>query len=115
MVLFNLNPKESPKELFGREKELEEITRLIKARRWVAVLGPRMVGKTSLLKAAGTKLEEHKIKVAYVNLWGAKGTNDLLKALARGLNEEKTILQKINAPQKPWIPVKRGALALIKR
>jgi AAA+ ATPase superfamily predicted ATPase len=97
MALFDLNPKESPKELFGREKELDEITRLIKARRWVAVLGPRMVGKTSLLKAAGAKLEEHKIRVVYVNLWGTKGTNDLLKALARGLNEEKTVLQKIKS------------------
>jgi hypothetical protein len=31
MPLFNLNPKESSKELFGREKELEELIRLIKA------------------------------------------------------------------------------------
>jgi len=36
LSLFNLNPKESPKELFGREKELDELVRLIKARRWVA-------------------------------------------------------------------------------
>jgi uncharacterized protein len=95
LSLFNLNPKESPNELFGREKEIEEITRLIKAKRWVAVLGPRMVGKTSLLKATGAKLEKDKIRVIYANLWGAKGTNGLLKALARGLNEEKSILQKI--------------------
>lgn len=84
MPLFNLNPKESPKELFGREKELEELIRLTKAKRWVAVLGPRMVGKTSLLKVAGAELEKAKIKVVYVNLWGAKGTNGLLRALARG-------------------------------
>lgn len=95
MPLFNLNPKESPKELFGREKELEELVHLIKAKRWVAVLGPRMVGKTSLLKVAGAELEKAKIKVVYVNLWGAKGTNGLLRALARGLNDEKSILQKI--------------------
>jgi AAA+ ATPase superfamily predicted ATPase len=95
MPLFNLNPKESPKELFGRERELEELVRLIKSKRWVAVLGPRMVGKTSLLKVASTELEKAKIKVVYVNLWGAKGTNGLLRALARGLNNEKNILQKI--------------------
>jgi hypothetical protein len=95
LSLFDLKPKESPKELFGREKELENLIRLVKARRWVAVLGPRMVGKTSLIKAAGAKLERDNVKVVYVNLWGAKGTNDLLKALARGLNEEKNIIQKI--------------------
>ncbi|MBC7107666.1 MAG: ATP-binding protein [Methanomassiliicoccales archaeon] len=95
MPLFNLNPKESLRELFGREKELEELIRLVKAKRWTAVLGPRMVGKTSLLRVAGTELKRAKMKVVYVNLWGAKGTNGLLRALARGLNDEKSILQKI--------------------
>jgi len=95
LPLFNLNPKESPKELFGREKELDELVRLIKARRWVAVLGPRMVGKTSLIKAANTRLENVGIKTVYVNLWGAKRTQGLLNALARGLNSAKGLLQKI--------------------
>ena len=49
MPLFGLNPKESPKELFAREKELDELVRLVEAKRWVALLGPRMVGKTSLI------------------------------------------------------------------
>jgi AAA+ ATPase superfamily predicted ATPase len=97
MSLFNLSPKESPKELFGREKELDDLVRLIQARRWVAVLGPRMVGKTSLLKAASVKLEKNKIKVIYANLWGARGTDGLLKALARGLNEEKSLIQKVKS------------------
>lgn len=109
MSLFNLNPKESPNELFGREKELEELTRLIRARRWVAVLGPRMVGKTSLLKVAGTKLEKSKIKVIYVNLWGAKGTSGLLNALARSLNDEKSILQKIRNTAKRIEGISIGA------
>jgi AAA+ ATPase superfamily predicted ATPase len=99
MSLFNLNPKESPKELFGREQELEDLIRLIRARRWVALIGPRMVGKTSLLKAAGAILMRQNIKVVYVNLWGAKGTNDFLKALARALNEEKSIIHKIKSIQ----------------
>jgi len=95
LPLFNLNPKESPKELFGREKELDELVRLIKARRWVAVLGPRMVGKTSLIKAVNTRLGNAGIKTVYVNLWGAKRTQGLLNALARGLNSAKGLLQKI--------------------
>jgi len=95
MSLFDLKPKESPKELFGREKELGDLIRLIQAKRWVAVQGPRMVGKTSLLKAAGSTLIRQNIKVLYVNLWGAKGTNDFLRALARAVNEEKSIINKI--------------------
>jgi AAA+ ATPase superfamily predicted ATPase len=95
LPLFDLNPKESSNELFGREKELDELIRLIKARRWVAVLGPRMVGKTSLIKTANKKLEDAGIKAVYVNLWGAKRTQGLLNALARGLNSAKDLLQKI--------------------
>ena len=95
LSLFNLNPKEFPKELFGREKELDELVRLVKARRWIAILGPRMVGKTSLIKAANVKLEKTGVKAIYVNLWGAKGTHGLLNALAQGLNKENSVLQKI--------------------
>lgn len=114
MSLFNLNPKESPNELFGREKELEELIRLIKARRWIAVLGPRMVGKTSLLKVANTKLEKAKIKTVYANLWGAKATNGLLKALARGLNDEKSLLQKIKDTAKriEGVSIGSGGIAI---
>lgn len=99
MSLFDLKPKESPKELFGREKELEDLVRLIAAKRWVAVLGPRMVGKTSLLKAASVTLNRQNIKAIYVNLWGAKGTNDFLKALARAINQEKSIIDRIRTVQ----------------
>jgi hypothetical protein len=97
MSLFSLGPKESPKELFGREKEIEELTRLLSARRWVALLGPRMVGKTSLIKATNAKLERAGIKAIYINLWSVKGTQGLLSALAEGINNQKSLLQKIKA------------------
>jgi len=95
LPLFDLNPKESPKELFGREKELDELVRLIKARRWVAVLGPRMVGKTSLIKAANKRIEDAGIRAVYVNLWGVNRAQGLLNALALGLNSSKGLPQKI--------------------
>jgi len=91
-MLFDLSPKESPKELFGREEELDELVRLLKARRWVAVLGPRMVGKTSLVKAANARIDRDAV---YLNLWGAKGTQGLLNALVHGLNSSRGVLQKV--------------------
>mgnify|MGYP005847700727 CR=1 FL=1 len=97
MSLFDLKPKESSKELFGREQELADFIRLVHAKRWVALKGPRMVGKTSLLKAASPTLIRQNIKVVYVNLWGARGTDDFLKALAQALNEEKNIINKIKS------------------
>jgi len=42
LPLFNLNPKESAKIVFGRESELDEPVHLIKARRRVAVLRSRI-------------------------------------------------------------------------
>jgi hypothetical protein len=95
LSLFSLNPKETPKELFGREKELDEIIRLVKAKRWIALLDLRMVGKTSLIKTANKELENAGIKAVYVNLWSAKGTHGLLNALAQGLNQERSLLQRI--------------------
>ena len=65
LSLFNLNPKEIPRELFGSEKELDELVRLVKARRWIVILGPRVVGKISPIKAANVKLKK----------MGAKATN----------------------------------------
>lgn len=91
-MLFDLSPKESPKELFGREEELDELVRLLNARRWVAVLGPRMVGKTSLVKVANTRIEQNAV---YLNLWGAKGTQGLLNALVHGLNSSRGLIQKV--------------------
>jgi hypothetical protein len=42
-MLFSLKPKESRKELFDRNEEYEELTRLVNSGLWVAVLGKRMV------------------------------------------------------------------------
>ena len=92
MALFDINPKETPKALFGREEELGELVHLIREKRWVALIGPRMVGKTSLIKVANTKLDHTGI---YVNLWGARSTKGLLNALVHSMNHSKGLLQKI--------------------
>lgn len=100
MSLFSLHPKETTKELFGREQEIKELLTLVRARRWVAILGPRMVGKTSLIKAANRELKRRGIKAIYINLWGVRGAHGLLNALAQGLNQEKSILQQIRGVAK---------------
>lgn len=91
-MLFDLTPKDSPEALFGRRKEIEELVRLVEAGRWVTVLGPRMVGKTSLLKATRTCLNRQTI---YVNLWGAHGIQGLLNALVQSINSSMTLSKRI--------------------
>ena len=92
MALFDLPPKDSAGALFGRDAELATMIRLIKEGRWSVILGPRMVGKTSLAKAATDRVGR---PVVYVNLWGAKGTQGLLDAFLHGLNANRTLLSRI--------------------
>ncbi|GBC73845.1 hypothetical protein HRbin04_01252 [archaeon HR04] len=89
MPLFSLHPKETTEDLFGREQEIKELINLVREKRWVAILGPRMVGKTSLIKAANRELKRMGIKAVYINLWGVRGAHGLLNAIAEGLNREE--------------------------
>ncbi len=75
-MLFSLRPKESLKELYNRNEEYKELSRLTNSGLWVAVLGKRMTGKTSLIKTFAK--ENNGI---YINLLGAKGIEDLAKSL----------------------------------
>jgi uncharacterized protein len=92
MPLFDLAPKDSPKALFGRGPELAELARLVESRRWVAVLGPRMVGKTSLVKALRTRLRRPGV---YVNLWGVRSVQGLVAGLISGLNESASLRARL--------------------
>jgi AAA+ ATPase superfamily predicted ATPase len=78
-MLFDLHPKENIKDLFGRDEEYKELERLVKTE-WVAVLGRRMVGKSSLVK---TFIKEH--DGIYVNLSGAREFRDLILSIASQL------------------------------
>ncbi|MCI4373012.1 MAG: ATP-binding protein [Thermoplasmata archaeon] len=92
MALFDLAPKESEDALFGRDREVAELVRLVEARRWVVVLGPRMVGKTSLVKAVRNRLHR---PGAYVNLWGVRSVQGLVEGLISGLNESVSLRTRL--------------------
>ncbi len=76
-MLFDLRPKECRSELFGREKELDELHRLVRSE-WVIILGRRMCGKTSLLK---TFLRE--VNGIYVNLMGVRSIRGFVVELMK--------------------------------
>jgi AAA+ ATPase superfamily predicted ATPase len=48
-VLFDLNPKRCKRDFYNFEHELEQLHKLYLSSRIVAVLGPRRIGKTSLI------------------------------------------------------------------
>ncbi|MCK4448079.1 MAG: hypothetical protein KAW56_13485 [Candidatus Marinimicrobia bacterium] len=69
-MLFDIHPKETIDSLYGRDDDLSHLINHIENRRWIAILGTRMVGKTSLMKAGKSKIEQKKVPVLYINLWG---------------------------------------------
>jgi uncharacterized protein len=92
MPLFSLAPKDDRKGLYGRDREFEQLVRLIRQGRWAVILGPRMVGKTSLVKAASGAGGRPTV---YVNLWGAHGTEGLLNAFLNGLGSNRPLLKRL--------------------
>jgi len=75
-MLFDLRPKERLKDLFDRTEEYAELSRLVDAGSWVAVLGKRMTGKTSLIKTYAKENDG-----VYINLMGARGIEHLARKI----------------------------------
>ncbi len=54
--LFDIRPKADRRYVFGRDREIDELERLLNAGFWPVLLGPRRVGKTTLMKVAVKEL-----------------------------------------------------------
>jgi len=66
---FDQRPRKDKESLFGRSEELSKLINALHAKSWVAILGPRMAGKTSLAWAgANAFAKEMKYKVIFVDL-----------------------------------------------
>jgi len=46
---FDTRPKDDPRYLYGRKDELQEFASQLLDNKWIAVLGPRRIGKTSII------------------------------------------------------------------
>ena len=68
-------------ELYGREKEVSRLRRLvIEKKRWVAIIGPRAVGKTSLARAFATHYSSATGKpVIYSNFAGIRNFTEFVE------------------------------------
>jgi Archaeal ATPase. len=51
-MLFDIRPKENRKDLYDREKEIEMIKDSVQRKAWMAVLGMKRVGKTSIVNVS---------------------------------------------------------------
>ncbi len=88
-AVFRQHPCESREELFDRDEELEIGLRCIRSGAWMAILGPRMSGKTSLAKVLANEARKEGYTPIYVNLTGVKGVRDaaerILSSIPRSL------------------------------
>ncbi|AFK22079.1 ATP-binding protein [Pyrococcus sp. ST04] len=91
-MLFDPRPKNSRKDLFDREEELEELKKAVRRYPIVLLLGIRRVGKSSLLKVALNELENGiyiDVRELYFSSGGWITVDSLTNALERALNSLK--------------------------
>ncbi len=72
-MLFTQRPCETREELFDRDEEIELALRAVRRGAWIAILGIRMSGKTSLAKVVANELRREGFESLYVNLVGVGG------------------------------------------
>jgi AAA+ ATPase superfamily predicted ATPase len=98
-MFFDLGPKDRKEEFFGRDDEISEMLRLIRLGNWIVVLGPRMTGKTSIVKVTLTELRgkknKERYKTLYLNLRGIRSIRGLLESLAEVINSDQDILSRL--------------------
>lgn len=56
-TLFDPAPKDNPRFLYGRDRELAELASLLEKGEWAVLMGPRRVGKTSLALSAAALMK----------------------------------------------------------
>lgn len=89
-------------ELYGREKEVSRLRQLvIEKRRWVALIGPRAVGKTSLARAFASYYSSETGKpVVYSNFAGIHNFTEFVERfgldVANLVHEDKLRLKRIS-------------------
>jgi uncharacterized protein len=97
-TLFDIPPKTDPKLLYARQKELHDLVAHLKNRRWVVLLGPRRVGKTSLAKCAIKQFGHDSITL------DARENSDFISSLFSSLGSSSSILNLGATAAVPKLP-----------
>lgn len=81
IVNFSTKPRGELEELYDREKEIKQVEGIIRRGDWLSIMGPRMVGKTSLAKVVLSVFEDEGWDTLYVDLTGVNTAKDLFATL----------------------------------
>lgn len=105
-VIFSKKPKTELNEIFDRDEEISKLKFLLDRYEWITLLGPRLIGKTSLALAVSNS---YKRRVIYVDLVKVKSVRDVVQRLYFSL--PKTFIDKVRENLET-IGVKIGPVSL---
>lgn len=90
-MLFDVRPKEDKKDLYDRDREIEEIKESINRKVWIAVYGMRRVGKTSVVNVAVNDPKYMVIKLNLMRIYDPKKKKypktSFISLFLEGINE----------------------------
>ncbi|MBP1358337.1 MAG: ATP-binding protein [Sulfolobus sp.] len=90
-MLFSTRPKEDRKDLYDREKEIEMIKDSINRKEWLAVLGIKRIGKTSIVNVATKESNGIALQLNIMRLYDPKKKRykreDFMEIVLNSVNE----------------------------
>ena len=90
-MLFSTRPKDDRRDLYDRESEIEAIKESVRRREWIAVLGIRRVGKTSVVNVSIGESNAIPLKVNLMRLHNPRRSrysrDEFIGLLLEGINQ----------------------------
>lgn len=92
----------SGEDFFNRENELEFLKRRIQERNHVLLAGERRLGKTSIARELGRRLESDGWIFLFVDVEGASRPEDVIADIAQAAYPHRSIVSRFGTSLKRW-------------
>ena len=93
----------SGENFFDRHRELRVLETLVQDRNHVLVTGQRRMGKTSVLRELGRRLESKGWVFLFADIEGAKCSEDAIAAIARAIHPVRSIASRFAIGMQRWL------------
>ena len=92
----------SGEDFFNRENELDFLARRIQERNHVLLAGQRRLGKTSIVRELGRRLESDGWIVLFVDVEGASRAEDVIADIAQAAYPHRSVVSRFGTSLKRW-------------
>ncbi len=90
-------------DFFNRDRELQILETLVRDRNHVLLTGQRRMGKTSIVRELGRRLEADGWIFLFADVEGAASAEDAIAEIARAVHPVRTIASRFAVSMKRWI------------